>query len=82
MIGRESFYLVLLALALALLTFGSLVWIGGEMHYRNYLQGAEMRYPVAYQPGPENQFADPRAHFAFYEKTLRDQAISACSRWP
>jgi len=73
---------VVFALVLALVTFASLVGIGGELHYRNCLQGAELRYPVAYQPGPENRFADPNAHFAFYEKAQRDQVISGCSRWP
>ena len=67
------------AAALALCLLG---WIGGELHYRNCLQGVELRYPVAYQPGPENRFSEPHAHFAFYEKAQRERAISSCSRWP
>ena len=53
-----------------------------ELHYRNCLQGVELRYQVVYQPGPENRFSEPHAHFAFYEKTQRKRAISSCSRWP
>ena len=73
------FALLALAVVAGLLALG---WIGGELHYRNCLQSVELRYPVAYQPGPENSFADPHAHFSFYERTERDQAIANCSRWP
>lgn len=81
-IDWKPIYLTALAFGLALLAAASLAWIGGEMHYRNCLQSVELRYPVSYQSGPENQYADPRAHFAFYKKAQRDQAISSCSRWP
>lgn len=57
-------------------------WIGGEMHYRNCLHSVELRFPVAYQPGQANQYSDPHAHFAFYDKVERDHALSSCSRWP
>jgi hypothetical protein len=74
-----------IALAASVATVIALVllaWIGGELHYRNCLQNAELRYPVAYQPGPANRFADPHAHFVFYKQAQRDRAIFGCSRWP
>lgn len=80
--GAYSRGLVCIGLILVAVASASLFWIGGELHYRNCLQGVELRYPLAYQPGPENQYADPNAHFAFYKKAQRDQAISGCSRWP
>lgn len=78
------------AVVLALCLFALLAWIGGELHYRNCLANAELRYPVAYQPGRGNGFGEnpwaagdePRAHFAFYKKAQRDRAIAGCSRWP
>lgn len=82
--------LVCIGLILTAVTSASLVWIGGELHYRNCLQNAELRYPAAYQPGRGNGYGEnlwaagdePRAHFAFYKRTERSQAISGCSRWP
>jgi hypothetical protein len=81
--GIASVVLVVLA---GLLIGG---WIGGELHYRNCLQSVELRYPVGYQPGGDeaygeafNPWAEPRAHFAFYERAERNRAISSCSRWP
>ncbi len=75
--------------AVAVLALCLLGWIGGELHYRNCLQGAELRYPVAFQVGPGGKgnvyleaLEKPRAHFAFYKKAERDRAISSCSRWP
>lgn len=87
--GRKPTYLVALALCVALVAAASLVWIGGELHYRNCLQNAELRYPVAYQPGRGNGFGEnlwaagdePRAHFAFYKRSDRSKAIAGCSRW-
>ncbi len=79
--------------AAAVIALCLLAWIGGELHYRNCLQGVELRYPVAYEPGRANSSGSLRrrleasqgnlpAHFAFYEKPERNRAISSCSRWP
>ncbi len=46
-----------------------LVWIGGELHYRNCLAEVELRHPVAVQGGDA-------------QRVEREEAISDCSRWP
>ena len=77
---------VAVAAGTAVIALCLLAWIGGELHYRNCLQGVELRYPVAYQQPTsrtETQFGiGPQPHFVFYEKPQRDRAISSCSRWP
>lgn len=73
----------------------SAAWIGGELHYRNCLSGAELRYPTAYRtyqeeaPPPSAQSIGgthasplPRAHFVFHARDERSAAIAGCSRWP
>lgn len=63
-----------------------LAWIGGELHYRNCLQAADLRYPVAFQQPTsetETQFGiGPQPHFVFHDEENRSGAISNCSRWP
>lgn len=46
-----------------------LVWIGGELHYRNCLEEVELKHPVAL-----NQTAA--------QTSEREDAIDSCSRWP
>jgi len=76
---------LVLAIPAALLT-ASLLWIGGEMHYRNCLQSAELHHPVRYvaarEPGigGPNPYLSIPAHFTGREE--RNEAISTCSRWP
>lgn len=87
-----------IALGAILVAFCLLAWIGGEVHYRNCLTGAELRHPVAghWMPGhseetsigggPLNQPPESRpaepAHFVFYGQRDRDEALDQCSRWP
>jgi hypothetical protein len=67
-----------------------LAWIGGELHYRNCLASADLRYPVAYQQGKPGSGSYGKyakafggeGSLVFYEKAQRDRAISSCSRWP
>jgi hypothetical protein len=82
--------IVAVALGLAILA-----WIGGELHYRNCLENANMHYPVAYQqPQPtstnkylRSQFGLPggqtgRGGFVIYKRAERSEAIADCSRLP
>jgi hypothetical protein len=46
-----------------------LVWIGGELHYRNCLAEVELKHPVALKQ-TSAQTAE------------REDAIDSCSRWP
>jgi len=47
-----------------------LVWIGGELHYRNCLEEVELKHPVALQQNAGAEIAE------------REDAIDSCSRWP
>jgi hypothetical protein len=47
-----------------------LLWIGGEMHYRNCLEEVELKHPVALNGSAGPQMAE------------REDAIDSCSRWP
>jgi len=47
----------------------SLLWIGGELHYRNCLAEVELKHPVALKK-TASQASD------------REAAIDDCSRWP
>jgi len=46
-----------------------LVWIGGELHYRNCLEEVELKHPVGLM-----ETAVQASH--------REDAIDSCSRWP
>lgn len=76
------------ASAVAIAVLALLTWIGGELHYRNCLTSAELRYPVAYQQGEpgsgRNSYlrAAQGGSFVFYERENRNEAIAGCSRWP
>jgi hypothetical protein len=76
-----------LAVAIAALVFACLLaWIGGELHYRNCLESATARYPVAFQQPTDKtdtQFGiGPQPHFVFTDEDEREEAIAACSRSP
>lgn len=69
----------------AVVLLAALLGIYGEMHYRNCLTAAGLRYPVAYGVG------DLHGTYGLdkYSKVMlfpngeeRDEAISDCSRWP
>jgi ABC-type phosphate transport system auxiliary subunit len=51
-----------------------LAWIGGELHYRNCITEADLRYPAAAGTtvGPATKL----------EQERRSDAIGGCSRWP
>lgn len=69
---------VLAALCLA-------AWIGGELHYRNCLQGVELRYGSGGGLGGYGsrlrEESNPWAPGGNV-RGQRDRAISSCSRWP
>jgi hypothetical protein len=46
-----------------------LLWIGGELHYRNCLEEVGLEHPVALKETAA-------------QATEREAAIDACSRWP
>jgi hypothetical protein len=46
-----------------------LVWIGGELHYRNCLEEVELKHPIALK-----QTAAQTGE--------REDSIDSCSRWP
>ncbi len=46
-----------------------LVWIGGELHYRNCLAEVDLKHPVVLKE-TATQTAE------------REEAINSCSRWP
>ena len=63
-------------------------WIAGEMHYRNCIETAEARYPVAYRQGyiGEGQFGvskEVKPEWQFVgSPTEREDALDSCSRSP
>ena len=48
-----------------------LAWIGGELHHRNCLAEADLRYPALVGEAGDATLAAKRA-----------DAVSGCSRWP
>lgn len=82
--------LVCIGLILAAVASASLVWIGGELHYRNCLTSVELRYPIAYQQGEPGAGGGGKygnaflraGSFVFYQGENRSKAIAGCSRWP
>jgi hypothetical protein len=48
-----------------------LAWIGGELHHRNCLAEADLRYPALVGEAGDAALAAKRA-----------DAVSGCSRWP
>ena len=63
-----------------------LLWVGGEMHYRNCLAKADLQYPVAFQQATDKtntQFEiGPQPEFVFHDSDRRAEALTDCSRWP
>jgi hypothetical protein len=46
-----------------------LLWIGGELHYRNCLEEVDLKHPVALKQDS-------------LQSAEREEAINDCSRWP
>jgi hypothetical protein len=63
-----------------------LLWVGGEVHYRNCLAQADLLYPVAFQQATDEtntQFEiGPQPEFVFHDSVRRAEALNDCSRWP
>ena len=76
--ARTQRSVAVVACLAALLFFVLLAWIGGELHYRNCVTEAELRYPVAYRQGGEGAAGE----IASEDLASRDDAIAGCSRWP
>ncbi len=68
----------MLGVIIGLLILASLLWIGGEMHYRSCLRAAEASFPYAI-PEP-NPYKDGGSVAADPEP--RRRAIRECSRVP
>jgi hypothetical protein len=46
-----------------------LLWIGGELHYRNCLEEVDLKHPVVLKQDS-------------LQSAEREEAINNCSRWP
>jgi hypothetical protein len=86
---KLGFMLASTAAAIGLVVAGlALLWIGGEMRYRNCLLKADLRFPVAYQQPTDSfnpnlgRFGGPRPHFVIPNAEARLSALGECSRWP